>query len=117
MQSLLGIATRVRIAQQRLSRAEANAQQVRMELQADCFSGLWAHHAERARRVLEEGDIEEALNAATAIGDGRLQRQAQGRVVPDSFTHGTSTQRVGWFKRGLESGELKSCDTFGGGPL
>ena len=117
VQTLLGIATRVRIAQQRMSRAEANAQQVRMELQADCFSGLWAHHADHARRVLEEGDIEEALNAASAIGDDRLQRQAQGRVVPDSFTHGTSVQRVRWFKRGLESGDLKTCDTFAAATL
>lgn len=117
VQNLLGIAERVRTAQQRLPRAQANAYQVRMELQADCFSGLWAHHADRARRVLEEGDIEEALNAASAIGDDRLQRQAQGRVVPDSFTHGTSAQRVRWFRRGLESGELKTCDTFGADAL
>ncbi len=88
-----------------------------MELHADCFSGLWAHHADRARRVLEEGDIDEALNAASAIGDDRLQRQAQGWVVPDSFTHGTSAQRVRWFCRGHESGELKTCDTFGAGAL
>jgi uncharacterized protein len=117
VQTLLGIAERVRTAQQRLPRAQANAYQVRMELQADCFSGLWAHHADRARRVLEEGDIEEALNAASAIGDDRLQRQAQGRVVPDSFTHGSSAQRVRWFRRGLESGEINSCDTFGADTL
>ncbi len=117
VQTLLGTAERVRAAQQRGSLAQANAQQVRMELQADCYSGLWAHHAERARRVLEEGDIEEALNAATAIGDDRLQRQTQGHVVPDSFTHGTSAQRVRWFRRGLESGDLKACDTFGAATL
>ena len=117
VQTLLGTSERVRAAQQRSSPAQGNAQQVRMELQADCFSGLWAHHADRARRVLEEGDIEEALNAASAIGDDRLQRQAQGRVVPDSFTHGTSAQRVRWFKRGLESGDLKACDTFVAGTL
>ena len=117
VQTLLGTAERVRTAQQRGSRTQANAQQVRMELQADCYSGLWAHHAERARRVLEEGDIEEALNAATAIGDDRLQRQTQGHVVPDSFTHGTSAQRVRWFRRGLESGDLKACDTFGAATL
>ena len=118
VQNELGIAERVRAAQQRASsRAQANTYQVRMELQADCFSGLWAHHADRARRVLEEGDVEEALNAASAIGDDRLQRQAQGRVVPDSFTHGTSAQRVRWFRRGLESGELRSCDTFGADTL
>lgn len=114
VQNQLGIAERVRAAQQRASsRAQANAYQVRMELQADCFSGLWAHHADRARRVLEDGDVEEALNAASAIGDDRLQRQAQGRVVPDSFTHGTSAQRARWFRRGLESGDLRTCDTFG----
>jgi predicted metalloprotease len=117
VQHLLGIAERVRRAQQGMSRSEANAAQVRMELQADCFSGLWAHHAERAKQILEEGDIEEALNAASAIGDDRLQKQTQGRVVPDSFTHGTSAQRVRWFKRGLESGELKTCDTFSAGAL
>lgn len=117
VQTLLGTAERVRATQQRGSQAQANSQQVRMELQADCYSGLWAHHAERARRVLEEGDIEEALNAATAIGDDRLQRQAQGRVVPDSFTHGTSAQRVRWFRRGFESGDLKACDTFGAATL
>lgn len=117
VQTLLGTAERVRTAQQRGSQTQANAQQVRMELQADCYSGLWAHHAERTRRVLEEGDIEEALNAATAIGDDRLQRQAQGRVVPDSFTHGTSAQRVRWFRRGFESGDLKACDTFGAAAL
>jgi predicted metalloprotease len=117
VQHLLGIADRVRATQQRVSKTEANAVQVRMELQADCFSGLWAHHANRTRQILEEGDVEEALNAASAIGDDRLQRQAQGRVVPDSFTHGTSAQRARWFKRGLESGDLKSCDTFSASAL
>ncbi len=112
VQNILGTAERVRAAQQRGPRAQANALSVRLELQADCYSGLWAHHADRARRVLEEGDIEEALNAASAIGDDRLQRQAQGRVVPDSFTHGSSAQRVRWFKRGLEAGTLDACDTF-----
>jgi len=117
VQNQLGIAAKVREAQQRLPRAQANAYQVRMELQADCFAGLWAHHAERARQILEQGDVEEALNAATAIGDDRLQRQAQGRVVPDSFTHGASAQRVRWFRRGLESGDLKTCDTFAAASL
>jgi uncharacterized protein len=112
VQNLLGTAERVRAAQQRGSRAQVNALSVRVELQADCYSGLWAHHADRSRQVLEEGDVEEALNAATAIGDDRLQRQAQGRVVPDSFTHGSSAQRVRWFKRGLEAGTLEACDTF-----
>ncbi len=117
VQTLLGTSDRVRAAQQRASRTEANAIQVRMELQADCYSGIWAHHADRFRKVLEEGDIDEALNAASAIGDDRLQRQAQGRVVPDAFTHGSSAQRVRWFKRGFESGDLKACDTFGAGAL
>ena len=91
---------------------EANAMSVRLELQADCYAGLWAHHAERARPILESGDVEEALGAASAIGDDRLQRQTQGTVVPESFTHGTSAQRVRWFRRGLEQGDSRSCDTF-----
>jgi predicted metalloprotease len=86
---------------------------VRLELQADCYAGLWAHHAERARAILERGDVEEALGAASAIGDDRLQRQSQGTVVPESFTHGTSAQRVEWFRRGLERGSASACDTFG----
>ena len=114
VQNIMGTAERVRAAQERMPRAQANQLSVRLELQADCYSGLWAHHADRARRVLEEGDIEEALNAASAIGDDRLQRQAQGRVVPDSFTHGSSAQRVRWFKQGLETGTLEACDTFAG---
>jgi len=85
---------------------------VRLELQADCYAGLWANRAERAKPMLESGDVEEALNAASAIGDDRLQRQTQGTVVPESFTHGTSAQRVRWFRRGLEQGDPKSCDTF-----
>ena len=89
-----------------------NEVSVRRELQADCFAGVWAHHAERARHVLEEGDVEEALGAAAAVGDDRLQRKAQGRVSPESFTHGTSAQRVRWFKRGLTSGDPQQCDTF-----
>jgi predicted metalloprotease len=85
---------------------------VRQELQADCFAGIWAHNADRSRQLLEQGDIEEGLNAAAAIGDDRLQKQARGYVAPESFTHGSSAQRVRWFKRGLESGSLQSCDTF-----
>jgi predicted metalloprotease len=85
---------------------------VRVELQADCLAGIWAHHAKRARDILEEGDLEEALNAASAIGDDRLQRQTQGRVAPETFTHGSSKQRVAWFGRGFETGELRQCDTF-----
>jgi predicted metalloprotease len=112
VQNLLGISTRVRSAQQGLGKAEANALSVQQELQADCFAGLWGHHADRSRGVLEQGDIEEALNAATAIGDDRLQKQAQGYVVPESFTHGSSRQRVEWFRRGIESGDFERCDTF-----
>ena len=85
-----------------------------MELQADCLAGVWANRANASRQILERGDIEEGLNAADAIGDDRLQRRAQGYVVPDSFTHGTSAQRVGWFKRGLSSGQIEQCDTFSG---
>ncbi|MEX1109268.1 MAG: neutral zinc metallopeptidase, partial [Dongiaceae bacterium] len=81
---------------------------------ADCFAGIWAYHAEQARQVLEPGDLQEALNAASAVGDDRLQRESQGRVVPDSFTHGTSQQRMEWFLAGFEDGELAACDTFGG---
>jgi len=113
VQTLLGISTQVRSAQQGLGKAEANALSVQQELQADCFAGVWGNHADRSRRVLEQGDIEEALNAAAAIGDDRLQKQAQGFVVPESFTHGTSRQRVEWFKRGIENGDFERCNTFG----
>lgn len=112
VQTLLGISEQVRAAQARASRAQASALSVRQELQADCFAGIWAHHADRARQILEAGDIEEALNAAAAIGDDRLQRQAQGQVTPDSFTHGTSAQRMRWFDRGYRSGDPRRCDTF-----
>jgi predicted metalloprotease len=112
VQNLLGISTRVRSAQQGLGKAEANALSVKQELQADCFAGLWGNHADRSRGVLEQGDIEEALDAATAIGDDRLQKQAQGYVVPESFTHGSSRQRVEWFTRGIESGDFERCNTF-----
>ncbi len=112
VQTLLGVSERVRAAQSGAGQSQSNAIQVRMELQADCFAGIWAHHADNARQILEDGDVEEAMNAAEAIGDDRLQRQAQGRVVPDSFTHGSSEQRMRWFSRGLESGNLRDCDTF-----
>jgi hypothetical protein len=112
VQNLLGISDKVERARRVVGEVEGNALSVRLELQADCFSGVWAHHAERARHILEEGDLEEALRAASAIGDDRLQRQARGYVTPDSFTHGSSEQRVRWFSRGLEQGSLEACDTF-----
>jgi predicted metalloprotease len=110
VQTLLGISERNMAARQQGSEAQANALSVRQELQADCFAGIWAHSADQSRPFLEAGDIEEGLNAASAIGDDRL---TQGRVSPESFTHGTSAQRVRWFKRGLDSGSLDQCDTFG----
>jgi predicted metalloprotease len=112
VQTLLGVSERVVASRRRADRAAANALAVRQELQADCFAGIWAHHADRTRQILEEGDLEEALTAAAAIGDDRLQRQAEGRVVPESFTHGTSAQRVRWFRRGFDAGTLRDCDTF-----
>jgi uncharacterized protein len=112
VQRQLGITDRVLRARRQASRAEANALSMRHELQADCLAGVWAHHAQETRQILEQGDLEEALGAAAAVGDDRLQRQAQGRVVPDSFTHGTSAQRVRWFRRGFDAGDLERCDTF-----
>jgi len=111
VQHLLGISEQVDRLRQR-NPGQANALSVRMELQADCFAGLWARRADQARNILEAGDVEEGLNAATAIGDDTLQKQSQGYVVPDAFTHGSSAQRVRWFKRGLDSGDLRQCDTF-----
>jgi len=112
VQTLLGISAKNHAARQQATKVEANLLSVRQELQADCFAGLWANHADRARQILETGDVEEALAAATAIGDDTLQREAQGRVTPDSFTHGSAEQRLRWFTVGLEKGELSSCDTF-----
>jgi hypothetical protein len=112
VQNLVGTAEKVHAAQQRASKVQANELSVRMELQADCYAGVWAHHAARSRQLLEAGDVEEGLNAASAIGDDRLQRMSQGRVVPDAFTHGSSEQRVRWFRKGLETGSLEACDTF-----
>ena len=112
VQHLLGISTKVHEAQQGASRAKANALSVRLELQADCFAGVWGHRADAAKRIIEPGEIEQALTAASAIGDDRLQQQTQGRIVPESFTHGTSEQRTRWFRRGLDSGDLRQCDTF-----
>ena len=112
VQNLLGISEQVYKAQQRSSQTEANKLSVMQELQADCFAGVWAHNAHESRQILEEGDIEEGLNAASSIGDDRLQRQAQGHVTPDSFTHGSSAQRVRWFKKGLNTGDIEACNTF-----
>ncbi|HLL04248.1 MAG TPA: neutral zinc metallopeptidase [Myxococcaceae bacterium] len=112
VQNLLGISEQVHAMRSRMSQVDANALSVLQELQADCFAGIWAHHAGKERQLLEAGDIEEGLAAATAIGDDTLQRRARGRVVPESFTHGSAAQRVQWFKRGLEQGTLEACDTF-----
>ena len=112
VQHLLGISDKVHRAQQNISEAEANALSVKLELQADFLAGVWAHHANEMKNILESGDIDEALQAANAIGDDRLQKQSQGYVVPDAFTHGTSEQRMYWFKRGYETGDLKQGDTF-----
>ena len=112
VQNVLGIADEVRGAQQRVSQGEANQLSVRLELQADCFAGVWARQTQQTTGILEPGDIEEALNAAAAIGDDRLQRQSQGTINPESFTHGTSAQRMQWFRQGFESGDPQTCNTF-----
>ena len=112
VQNVLGISSQVQRERQRRPEREANQLSVMLELQADCYAGLWAHHADRSRAVLEAGDIEEGLAAAAAIGDDRLQRQSHGHVSPDSFTHGSSAQRVRWFKQGLQHGSMDACDTF-----
>jgi predicted metalloprotease len=112
VQKLLGIMDQVHAQQGRISKEEYNELSVRLELQADFLAGVWAHHANRARHIIEHGDVEAALRAANAIGDDRLQMEAQGYVVPDSFTHGTSEQRVRWFRRGLQTGDLDEGDTF-----
>ncbi|HEY3730047.1 MAG TPA: neutral zinc metallopeptidase [Steroidobacteraceae bacterium] len=112
VQNLLGTTAKVEALHQREDRVQANGTSVRVELQADCYAGVWAYHADAQQHWLEQGDIESALNAASHIGDDALQRQTQGRVVPESFTHGTSAQRVSWFKRGLAAGRVADCDTF-----
>jgi predicted metalloprotease len=112
VQNQLGIAEQVQNARQQADESQANALSVMMELQADCFAGVWANHTEQAQQILEQGDIEEGLNAAAAIGDDRIQKQTQGYVVPDAFTHGSSAQRVHWFREGLDSGDVQACDTF-----
>ena len=112
VQKLMGITDKVDSARRRMSDAQFNAVSVRLELQADCFAGLWAHDAQAARQIIEQGDVEEALNAATQIGDDTLQRRSRGTIVPESFTHGTGEQRVHWFRQGLETGQVEQCDTF-----
>ncbi|GAA4426016.1 neutral zinc metallopeptidase [Bremerella cremea] len=112
VQNLLGVSDKVHRLQNQTSKEEANELSVRLELQADFYAGVWAHHAQQNWNILEEGDVEEALNAATAIGDDRLQRQSRGFVVPESFTHGTSKQRAKWFYKGLKTGDMEAGDTF-----
>ncbi|PKO80773.1 MAG: hypothetical protein CVU19_10630 [Betaproteobacteria bacterium HGW-Betaproteobacteria-13] len=112
VQNQLGVSAKVQAARQRLSEREGNLLSVKLELQADCLAGVWAHHADRSRQVLEAGDVEEALAAAAATGDDHLQKQARGYAVPDSFTHGTAAQRAQWFRNGLNAGTLSACDTF-----
>ena len=112
VQNLLGISGQVDQMRSRVSKTEYNKLSVKLELQADCFAGVWAHHADNQRKILEQGDVEEAMNAAAKIGDDALQKAQTGQVVPDSFTHGTSAQRQRWFKTGLQTGSMQSCDTF-----
>jgi len=112
VQKLLGIMDQVEAARQQMSEAKANALQVRVELQADCFAGIFANHAQESKNIIEPGDIDEALAAASAIGDDRIQKQTQGYVVPDAFTHGSSAQRARWFRRGYDSGKIETCDAF-----
>jgi hypothetical protein len=117
VQNLLGISAKVQQARSRASSAESNALSVRLELQADCLAGVWAHHANNARQLLEQGDVEEAMNAAAKIGDDALQSAGDRHVVPESFTHGTSAQRQRWFDTGFKNGNVKRCDTFAASSL
>lgn len=117
VQNLLGISAKLDAMRGRVSQTEYNALSVRLELQADCLAGVWAHHAQNARQILEQGDVEEAMNAAARIGDDALQKSSGGAVVPESFTHGTSAQRQRWFANGLKTGSVKACDTFKAGGL
>ncbi len=112
VQNLMGVSGKVDAMRGRVSEAEQNELSVRLELQADCFAGVWAHHANNARQILEQGDVEEALNAASQIGDDTLQRKSRGTIQPETFTHGTSAQRVSWFERGLKAGSVVQCNTF-----
>ena len=115
VQNLLGIADKVRAAQERSSESGANQLSVQLELQADCFAGVWAKHADQTKHILEQGDVDAALRAAAAVGDDTIQKRARGYVVPESFTHGTAEERTGWFKRGLASGSIQECNTFAAG--
>jgi predicted metalloprotease len=115
VQTLLGVSGQVNQLRQRASEAEGNALSVKLELQADCLAGVWANRTEAQQKILQAGDIEEAMNAAAAVGDDRLQKQAQGYVVPEQFTHGSSADRVKWFNKGLQSGDMNQCNTFAGG--
>ena len=117
VQHLLGISERVQAARRRTGEAEGNALSVRLELQADCFAGIWGKRADTMKKLLEPGEIEQALVAAAAIGDDRMQQQGRGVIVPESFTHGSSAQRVRWFRQGFESGDPAQCDTFKAGRL
>jgi predicted metalloprotease len=117
VQNLLGITEKAQGAMQRSSKAEANRLSVRLELQADCLAGVWGYHADKSRHILEAGDLEEGLRAASAIGDDRIMKQTRGTVVPDAFTHGTSEQRVRWFRRGFETGDMNQCNTFKAGDV
>ena len=117
VQNLLGTTAKVEALRQGENKVQANATSVRVELQADCYAGVWAFHSQAEKHWLDQGDIESALNAASHIGDDALERQAQGRVMPETFTHGTSAQRVNWFKRGLANGNMADCDTFSASPL
>jgi uncharacterized protein len=117
VQNLTGTLRRTASLRQQLGEADGNRLSVMQELQADCYAGVWAHHGHRSRQILEAGDIEEGLNAASAIGDDRMQRRSQGYIVPEGFTHGTSEQRVRWFRRGIETGDVGACDTFSAASL
>ena len=117
LQNLMGTTEKIDRARGRVSEREMNAMSVKLELQADCYAGVWANLSQRGKGWLEQGDIEEALNAASQIGDDTLQKRSRGTVVPESFTHGSSAQRVRWFKRGVESGDLAACDTFSSAAL
>jgi predicted metalloprotease len=112
VQNLEGTSDKLHQLQGKVSQAKYNAASVRLELQADCYAGIWGHDTNLSKQILEQGDLEEAMNAASQIGDDTLQKNAQGRVVPESFTHGTSEQRMRWFKRGFDSGDMAQCDTF-----